>query len=158
MDADVQPEAGTLEIRLRLATAADFEFLFGLNMATMRDYAEQVYGPKDEASHRQFFTERFRPASIQVVVVDGQDAGMLQLEPASCGVGLVNVRVAPAYQRRGIGARLIAEVLQDAHAHGQSVSLRVFKVNPARRLYVRLGFVVVGETTTHYLMEARPPA
>lgn len=158
MDTDVQLEAGTLEICLRPATDADFEFLFGLNMVTMRVYAEQVYGPKDEATHRQFFRERFRPASIQIVVVDGQDAGMLQLEPASCGVGLINARVAPAYQRRGIGARLISDVLRDAHARGQSVGLRVFKVNPARRLYARLGFVVVDETDVHYLMEAQPPS
>jgi hypothetical protein len=33
----------------------------------------------------------------------------------------------------------------------------VLKANLARRLYERLGFVVVGETETHHLMEARPP-
>jgi hypothetical protein len=29
-------------------------------------------------------------------------------------------------------------------------------VNPARRLYERLGFDVVAETDTHWRMEARP--
>jgi hypothetical protein len=33
------------------------------------------------------------------------------------------------------------------------VKLRVLKVNPARRLYERLGFIHKGETPTHYLME-----
>jgi len=158
MDAKTQPGLDTEEIQLRPATDADFEFLFCLFMATLRVYAEQVYGPKDEATHRQFFTERFRPASIQIVMIDGQDAGMLQLEPsASGGVSLVNIRMTPAYQGRGIGGRLIADVLRDAHARGQSVELRVFKINPARRLYERLGFVVIAETGTHDLMEARPP-
>jgi len=33
------------------------------------------------------------------------------------------------------------------------VRLRVFRVNPARRFYERLGFVTTGETETHVLME-----
>jgi hypothetical protein len=33
----------------------------------------------------------------------------------------------------------------------------VLKVNPARRLYERLGLVIVGATDTHYLMR-RPAA
>ena len=33
------------------------------------------------------------------------------------------------------------------------VELQVLKVNPARRLYGRLGFQVTGETETHYLMQ-----
>jgi hypothetical protein len=33
----------------------------------------------------------------------------------------------------------------------------VLKVNPAKRLYERLGLAVIGETDTHYLMR-RPAA
>jgi ribosomal protein S18 acetylase RimI-like enzyme len=146
-----------LDITLRPATEADFEYLFDLNMATIRVYAEQVYGPHDEAAHRRIFHERFPPGAIQIVVVDGQDAGMLQLEPDGDSVQLANIRVAPEYQGRGIGTRLIQGVLKNAYGRGQSVTLRVFKVNPARFLYERLGFVVVGATETHILMEARPP-
>ena len=42
------------------------------------------------------------------------------------------------------------EVLRAA---GLPVRLRVFRVNPASRLYERLGFVATGETDTHVLME-----
>ena len=35
-------------------------------------------------------------------------------------------------------------------------AITVLKVNPARRLYERLGFAIVGETETHYLMRWRP--
>jgi ribosomal protein S18 acetylase RimI-like enzyme len=43
-----------------------------------------------------------------------------------------------------------------AHEHGPSVSLRVLKVNPAKALYDRLGFIVVGEDAATYEMRARP--
>src|SRR5207248_4890163 len=39
---------------------------------------------------------------------------------------------------------------------GQSVGLQVLKVNPARSLYKRLGFLTTGQTATHYLMRATP--
>lgn len=58
----------------------------------------------------------------------------------------------PAYQRRGIGAAILRDVIAEARAGGHAVALRVLKVNPARRLYERLGFAVVGESDTHYLM------
>jgi hypothetical protein len=47
-------------------------------------------------------------------------------------------------------------VLEQARASHLPVSLRVLKVNPAQRLWRRLGFTVVGETETHWLMELPP--
>jgi ribosomal protein S18 acetylase RimI-like enzyme len=145
-----------VDLALRPATDDDFEYLYRLNEATMRPYAEQTYGPWNETLVRRIFTERWRPASIRILVIDGQDAGMLDVLDSRTGVLLANIRVAPEYQGRGIGTRLVADVLRDAHSRGLPVMLRVLKVNPARRLYERLGFVVVSETEQHYLMEAFP--
>jgi ribosomal protein S18 acetylase RimI-like enzyme len=142
---------------LRPATIDDREYLYRLNETTMRAYAEQTYGLWDETVARRIFDERFRPASIQIVVVDGHDAGMLEVVITDTRVILANIRVAPEYQGQGIGTCLISEVLCDAHGRGLPVILRVLRVNPARRLYERLGFVVIGETGPHYLMAARPP-
>jgi len=145
-------------ISLRPVTDDDYEYLYVLNEATMRTYAEQTYGPWDEDVQRRIFAERWTPESMRIAVIDGQDSGMLEVIPSETSVWLANIRVAPEYQRRGIGTQIISEVLRDAHGRDLPVSLRVLKVNPARRLYERLGFVVVGETETHHLMEARPPS
>jgi ribosomal protein S18 acetylase RimI-like enzyme len=147
-----------VKLSFRPVTDDDYEYLYRLNEATMRTYAELTYGPWDEAVTRRIFAERWRPATTRIVQVNGHDAGMLELLPTEVGLQLANIRVAPEYQGQGVGTRLISEVLQDAHARGLTVALRVLKVNPARRLYERLGFVVVGETEAHHLMEARPPA
>jgi ribosomal protein S18 acetylase RimI-like enzyme len=143
-------------LSFRPATADDYEYLYRLNEATMREYAEQTYGPWDESVARRIFAERFRPVSTRIVVIDGRDVGMLEVLPTETGLQLANIRIAPEHQGRGIGTRLITGVLRDAHARGLSVTLRVLKVNPARRLYERLGFVVIGETATYHLMQARP--
>jgi ribosomal protein S18 acetylase RimI-like enzyme len=145
-------------ISFRPVTDDDYEYLYALNKRTMRDYAEQTYGPWNEAIARQIFAERWSPESTRIMVIDGQDGGMLEVIPGDTSVWLANIRVAPEHQGQGIGTRLISEVLADAHGRGLPVTLRVLKVNPARRLYERLGFVVIGETEPQYLMEARLPS
>jgi ribosomal protein S18 acetylase RimI-like enzyme len=45
-------------------------------------------------------------------------------------------------------------VLDEARRSGKPVALQVLKVNPARRLYERLGFSVTGENETLYFMKA----
>jgi len=48
----------------------------------------------------------------------------------------LSVAVLPGHRGLGIGTRLVAELLQSVDA----VSLSCDPANPARRLYVRLGF------------------
>jgi len=68
-----------------------------------------------------------------------------------------SIELLPECQNRGIGTHLIKTVIQDAEAKGKRVALQVLKVNPARQLYERLGFVMTGETATHILMARSKP-
>ena len=127
-------------LALRPVTDDDYEPLYALNEATMRRCVEQTYSSWDEAIARRLFAERWHPTTMRVVMVDGQDAGLLDVLPTETGLHLANIRVAPEHQGLGIGTRLISDVLRDTHGRGLSVTLRVLKVNPAHRLYERLGF------------------
>ena len=44
-------------------------------------------------------------------------------------------------------------MIDDVVATDKPFRLQVFKVNPARRLYERMGFVKIGESKTHIQME-----
>jgi ribosomal protein S18 acetylase RimI-like enzyme len=75
-------------------------------------------------------------------VVDGVDAGRLDVEERDEEVFLGLIELAPEYQGRGIGSRLI-RVLIDG-AGGKRVTLSVLGVNDrAYQLYRRLGFTEV---------------
>ncbi|HLM00911.1 MAG TPA: GNAT family N-acetyltransferase, partial [Pyrinomonadaceae bacterium] len=65
---------------------------------------------------------------------------------------LVSIRLLPEFQNRGIGTKLIKDVLAASIAKNKPVRLQVLKINPARNLYERLGFEISGETGTHFLM------
>jgi len=141
---------------LRPAVPEDFDFLYDLRRATMKDYVVQTWGKWDEEWQRSHFREHFNPAVCRIITFQGQDVGVLSLVEREGEVFLGNIEVSPDYQGKGIGTFVIRSVLKEAHRKGKPVALQVLKVNPARRLYERLGFSVAGETATHYLMKATP--
>lgn len=65
---------------------------------------------------------------------------------------LLQLQVLPEYQGRGIGSSVVLGVLREARAANQAVVLTVLKNNPAKRLYERVGFKVVGEREHVYEM------
>ncbi len=57
----------------------------------------------------------------------------------------LSIAVLPDYRGRGIGTRLLAELLQAAQGHYGALSLSVTRGNPAVALYQRFGFTTVAE-------------
>jgi GNAT superfamily N-acetyltransferase len=141
---------------LRDATAADREWLYVLHRSAMHEVVAQTWGEWDEAFQRRFFDEHFALEHRWVIVVGGDDAGMLEVMRESDRIFLENVELAPEFQSRGVGAAVIGDLLREAGGRRVPVELQVARVNPARRLYERLGFVAFGETETHHLMRALP--
>ncbi len=70
----------------------------------------------------------------------------------------MDIALLPEHRGRGIGTRLVQDVLDEARASGRSVSLHVEETNPAKRLYERMGFVDVEDRGVYILMEWRTAA
>jgi GNAT superfamily N-acetyltransferase len=140
-------------IARRPATPGDLEFLYRLMRESLGPYVVQTYGPWDDAAQRERFFRETILETHEVVELDGEPVGCLCTSSWPDSLRLHRVFLLPAAQGRGIGTGLVREVLAAARAIGRPVRLRVLRVNPARRLYERLGFKVTGESETHYLME-----
>ena len=68
-------------------------------------------------------------------------------------VELHTLCIAPEHQSRGLGSHVTRALVADARSAGRGVTLSVLKTNErARRLYERLGFVIVKESTHHHRM------
>jgi len=139
--------------QLRPATAADYDFLYDVQRETMCAYVEQTFGPWDETFQRGLFDSEFDPADFQVIVVD---AGVLLLEAYETHWFLDKIYLLPAYQKRGIGTLLLESIIERARQAHMPIMLRVLKVNPAQRLYRRLGFRVAEEHDVRYVMQRDP--
>jgi ribosomal protein S18 acetylase RimI-like enzyme len=141
---------------LRPATHADHDFLYRLHVAAMRALVTQIWG-WDDAWQQQHFDDHFDPSLTRIVVVDGVDAGVVTVEWQADAAFIRGIEILPDYQGRGLGAAVIREAIADAAARGLPVTLQVLKINPARRLYERLGFSITGMTETHYQMRTALP-
>ena len=60
------------------------------------------------------------------------------------------------FQRRGLGTQLLKRLFVEGRESSLPIRLRVLAVNPAKRLYERLGFVVIETTAERLFMEWRP--
>lgn len=122
----------------------------------MQAYVAQTWGQWDEAWQSQYFRQHFKPSAHQIIVLHGQDIGAISVVRRDTDIFLGTIELLPAHQGQGIGTQLIKALIDEAHQKGIPLTLQVLKVNPARRLYERLGFSIIGETTTHYQMSATP--
>ena len=142
-------------LTLRPAAPEDVEFAFSAHRASMRTYVEATWGAWDEAWQHRRFHESFVHAAHQIIEESGRPIGCLAVEEHPDHVFLSRILLLPEFHGQGIGTRLTRSICESAHRRGLPVVLRVLKVNPARRLYERLGFRIVGETDTHFRMESR---
>jgi len=143
-----------MNVSFRQATESDLEFLIDLRKTTMNIHLKNVRSSIDEKSHMDRTMYRFDAAKI--VLVDSVNAGLLKSYCDETGWVIVQVQVSPEYQGRGVGAKIVSSVLEQATKDEQVVTLSVLKGNPAKKLYSRLGFEVVSKSDMEYSMRCEP--
>ena len=141
-------------VALRAARSEDRDFVEGVYFETQRWIIEALFGWSDEETERANFADSYDAANTQIVTVDGQDAGWLTVQRTN-DIQLDSIYLDPEYQRRGIGTSLIRDLISEADRNGAVLRLSTAKINPARRLYERLGFIVVDEGPYKIHMERR---
>ena len=140
----------------RPTVAADYDFLYDLHRAAMRDYIEATWG-WDEEWQAEYFRKNFDPQQRQIIQVNGRDAGVLVVEERPDEVYLGLIELLPEFQGHGFGTAMITRLAADAHRRGLPLALHVLKANaPARQLYERLGFRVAEVEEIRYRMVYAP--
>lgn len=149
-------------LSFRPARDEDHEFLFRVYAATREDELASVPWPPEqkeaflrmqfEAQHA-YYQEHYAGSDFLVVLVDGEPAGRLYLARWVREHRIVDIAILPEHRNRGIGTRLLSDIIAEADAAGKPVSIHVEMHNPVRRLYDRLGFAPVEERGMYLLME-----
>lgn len=138
---------------LRYATHKDYNFLYELNKITMLKYIEKIWG-WEENIQQKFFGDKFSPEKYKIIVYDDVDIGVVAVSTNDNSIFIEIIEILPEYQSKGIGTEIISKIIADSKNKNCSrVWLQVFKMNPAKKLYDRLGFLTKSETETHYIME-----
>ena len=177
MTADAAPGApnaapGTIDLRVRPATAADAALIAGHGVAMFRDMGQVPTADAGDAlaaaasdylagaiARGEYHGWLAVAPGGAVVAGAGVQLRAIVPSPAPAGVPgpltapqalLLNVYTAPAWRRRGLAERLVREALAWARGRGAS-SVRLHASAAGRGLYARLGFAPTNE------MIYRPP-
>ncbi|MHA1941858.1 MAG: N-acetyltransferase family protein [Candidatus Hodarchaeales archaeon] len=139
-------------IHLRPATPDDSEYLYNLKKRTLREYIEQTWG-WDEEVQRNYHKMNFESNKYQIIQEDGENIGCISIEEQSYKFILNIIEITPDYQNKGIGGKLIRNLIDKGLQEKKTVELQVLKVNQrAFNLYKSLGFTLKEENQTHFHM------
>lgn len=116
---------------LRPARPDDFEWFYALRRDGFRPYAEQIWGPWDDAKQRAAAERDL--AELPIEIAGDRLAYQIVLRHAD---HWFLDEVVVAERGRGLGTQLVTGVMTAARAAGLPLRL------PAQRLYGRLGFRV----------------
>jgi GNAT superfamily N-acetyltransferase len=141
-----------LNVTTRPATESDWNFLRLVEESCIREYAERTWGnwipnPRDS----------FSPEIYEIVQCDGDEIGCVAVIDEPEALTLEKLYILRGHQGRGIGTLLLERLIGRAHADKKPIRLRVLRVNPARQLYERNGFVIDRSTQERHFMSYAVP-
>lgn len=152
------------KLHYRKAQPREMNWAYRIFKTGMQSYITRTWGWNELFQEHSFFDNL--PAASFVIAstmapddanTDTQhprriDIGGYCLKPKADHLYLEMLLVDPAWQRKGFGSAIMAEVLRQANTLKKPVRLSVLKINPAAQFYQRLGFIVETEDEIRYRM------
>lgn len=142
----------TIMLSYRKATIEDSQFLLKLRMLTMVEHLDNAEIFYSEKQHLERVKEFFNDS--QIILLNDNPIGLLKLAVFHDRLHIRQFQIMPKVQGNGIGSQVLKDVIKRATQRQLSISLNVLLANPAKELYLRTGFVVVGgnefECQMHY--------
>ena len=143
---------------LRQAIESDLPFVTSLHHETLKEYIAPIWG-WDEKRWDGFIAAWFKPERVQIIVLENKDVGILVVEKHESYIFFESISVASALQNRGLGTKVIKDIVNRSDLLCLPIKLDVLKSNKsARRLYDRFGFTIVGESEAYVHMLRTNPA
>lgn len=149
---------------LRPETAADRDFLFSVFASTRElemSLVDWDASLKDAFLRQQFaaqhshYHKHYADADFSIVECEGRPAGRLCVHRQPDAIRIVDIALLPEFRGKGLGTRLVEDVLDEGEVSQAAVTIHVEKHNPAQALYRRLGFEPIEDKGIHWLMERR---
>lgn len=152
-------------VTLRAATADDQSFLLTVFASTRTDeLAALVWDPaQSEAfiqmqfkAQQQNYSACYPAAENSIIILGERAIGRMLVDRREQVIELIDIALLAEHRNSGIGSFLIRGLLDEARAARKSVRLWVYKLNPAVRLYERLGFSLIAEDAVYSEMTWAP--
>lgn len=137
-----------MAFHLRAATEEDLPFARTLTREAMSRYYRQY----DLLWSGDGFDTAWAGRENWLICQDEAVLGFVSLSRDSRALYIRELHMLEAYRRLGAGSWVLQQMALKAQSLGL-LRLTVFKTNPARRLYQRMGLIIVGEEDCFWRME-----
>jgi aminoglycoside 6'-N-acetyltransferase len=139
---------------------ADFPAYLRIKRECFLGYVERYYGGWEEQMqhrmNREIFEKCRRQSCFEKVLLYGETAGFLSFDEQQEKIDGITLQLSEKIRNGGIGSFFLQELTVLADKTGKPAFLRVFRSNPARRLYQRFGFQESGGDDIHCRMAYTP--
>ena len=157
----------TIESRpdLRPAGPDDAELLYRIYASTREDElavvpwdgsAKEAFLRMQFAAQDRYYRANFPDASYDLIISGEEVLGRLYVDRGEAAWLVLEIALLPEHRRKGIGTRLLTDVLAEAEAAAKPVQMHVERFNPAQRLYDRLGFRQIADEGVYLRLEWKP--
>ena len=144
------------ELRLRPAKLGDYFFALSLYLEGAEKHLSKI-GQWNRPRIVSKFRSGYKLAPVLIICMGEKAIGWIQVAEFVEHLHLRQIHLTRKFRGQGIGTHLITELLRCADALGKPVTLDVMHGNPARFLYLRLGFRQKGQNAATRQMIWRPP-
>lgn len=151
----------TEPVTLRAATPNDRDFLMTVFASTRADELAVLAADTTQRlafinlqfnAQQQSYNACYPAAESSIIVLGGRPIGSMLVERTAEAILLVDIALLDEYRNRQIGSCLIRSLMDEAATARKAVRLSVYKLNPALRLYERLGFLRTADDGVYFEM------
>ena len=140
----------------------DQAFLLEVYASTRREELALVDWDEDKkarflqmqfAAQHQYYQDYYTETDFLIILLDELPVGRLYLARWPGEIRIVDLALLSAHRNAGIGTRILQDILAEARRAGKPVRIHVEKLNPALRLYERLGFTRIADKGVYWFLE-----
>ena len=143
-----------MDYKIRSATPNDHDLIYILKSQSVRPYVEKIWGWDENYQQNDFDRDFSQIDQFKVIEINGEFIGFVQYHLEHSRYHVVEIHLLPEYRGNGLGSNILKVLQEICIAQGKKIQLGCFKENArAKNLYQKLGFIEIGETDTHYIME-----
>lgn len=161
----VRPPATLADLRLRAVTPEDTAFLQQVYASTRTeelaltnwtDEQKAAFCLMQFNAQDTYYRAQYGSAEFLVIEYQGTPVGRLYVDRWENQVRVIDISLLPAARGMGIGTKYLTGLQEQARNEGRVLTIHVERMNPALRLYQRLGFQEKEAGEIYLLMEWQP--
>lgn len=136
------------KINLRNCRVADLEFVYDLMKLNMEEYVKELWGEWNQDKFRASLNKD----NIEIINYGKKRIGFSDVTREGSKSYLHNIQLAQIFQGCGVGTEIMALIeKKEKLAGAKRIEAKVFKKNPARLFYRRIGYKTI-KTEEHSLI------